>query len=79
MGLVAWVVHELDIPAAKKGLAISEVRSDFLLYVSANYLAAVPRSSDLDCGPCCVTQRRTSRDAGLLTYPTRKVNLEYRR
>ncbi len=78
-GLVAWVVHELDIPATKKGLVLSEVRTDFILYAGANYPTAVPRSSDLDRGPCRVAQRRTSRDASLLTYPPREVNLEYRR
>ena len=78
-GLVAWVVHDLDIPAAKKGLVISEVCTGFLLYAGANYPTVVPRSSNLDCGPCRVAQRRTGRDASLLTYPPRKVNLDYRR
>ena len=78
-GLVAWVMHELDIPAVKKGLAVSEVCTNFLLYAGANYPATGPRSSDLDCGPCRVTQRRTSRDASLLTHLPRKGNLEYRR
>jgi hypothetical protein len=35
-GLVAWVVHELDIPAVKAGLVVSEVRTSFLPYAGAN-------------------------------------------
>jgi len=78
-GLVAWVMREQDIAAVKKGLAISEVRTNFLLYTGAKFPAAVPRSSNLDRGACRVAQRRTSRDASFLTYPPGEVSLEYRR
>lgn len=34
-GLVAWVVHEQDIPAVKKGLVVSEVPANSLFWVPA--------------------------------------------